>query len=310
MERPGPCALRYAAPTAKRRSGGSKRSSTASAGPRRVHVDVVGERHQRHELCAGRPGADLGHGERAVGAAEPLHVRQPGPQPERGHGVVAEADDVGVLRSVDVPRQHDAPLDPRVRQHVERARQVAADRVPDEPAVDHDAVEGVLVAADELLEEHRFVGTRRGVGEPCGQLRRRRRRGTCCARRRRPAAWRRTGSRPGRRSALASSARGDPPAACARHAGRLEGRLHARLVAEAVGDVGRHAGDAQALAHLRQRDLEVLQDGDEAVDRAEVAAHRRHGLGEPVGVEAVVDAPVRGGGQAHRRPGTPRSGRC
>ena len=48
-----------------------------------------------------------------------------------------------------------------------------------------------------------------------------------------------------------------------------------------------------------ERDLEVLQDGDEAVDRAEVAAHRRHGLGEPVGVEAVVDAPVPGGGQAH-----------
>ncbi len=84
-------------------------------GPRRVHVDVVGERHQRHELRAGRTGADLADGERAIGAAEPLHVRQAGAQAERGHRVVAEADDVGVLRPVDVPRQHHAPLDPRVR---------------------------------------------------------------------------------------------------------------------------------------------------------------------------------------------------
>ncbi len=100
----------------------------------------------------------------------------------------------------------------------------------------------------------------------------------------------------------------DAPAAGARHAGGLEHRLHARLVAEVVGDAGRDAVDPEALAHLRQRHLEVLEDGDQPVDRPEPLAERGDGAGELIGVEAVVDPPVAGDRRRGRFAGTRSTG--
>ena len=76
-----------------------------------------------------------------------------------------------VLRAVDVAGQQHAPLDPRMLEHVERRRQVAADRVPHAARrATHDAVEGVLVADDELLDQRRLPRERRRDGQPLPEL--------------------------------------------------------------------------------------------------------------------------------------------
>jgi hypothetical protein len=138
--------------------------------PRRVHVDIVGEGHQGHELGARGTGADLGDRHRPVGAVEPFRVGETGAHPERGDGTVGGRHQVGVFRTVDLAWQQHTPLDPRMLQDVERARQVAADRVPDQSLVHDDAVERVLVAAHELLEHHRDLRVRRVRCEPAFEL--------------------------------------------------------------------------------------------------------------------------------------------
>ena len=95
----------------------------------------------------------------------------------------------------------------------------------------------------------------------------------------------------------------------ARHAGCLEGGLHARLVTEVVSDTGGHAGDAESLANRADRHLRVLEDRDEAIDGAEVATHRGDRVGQLVGVQAIVESPMTGHGEADRwREGLDRIG--
>ena len=140
------------------------------ARPRGIHVDVVGVGHERHELRAGRTSPHLGDGEGSVRAPEPLHVRQPRLQAQRCDGVGGDAGNVGVLGSGDIARQQDAPLDPWVLEHVERSREIATDGVPDQPAIDHNAVKRVLGPGHELLEQHRVAGAGRRRCEPLLQL--------------------------------------------------------------------------------------------------------------------------------------------
>ncbi len=54
--------------------------------------------------------------------------------------------DVVVPRAVDLAWQHQAPLDPRILQHVERRRVVVRERVPDRLAIDRNRLERVLLA--------------------------------------------------------------------------------------------------------------------------------------------------------------------
>ena len=161
-------------------------------------------------------------------------------QPERRRRAsVADRQRRRRTPAVDLARQQHAPLDPRVLQHVERARQVPADRVPHAARPSTTTLSKECSSpTHELLEEHRLVGASAGrrashVVELVGVVDAER----VARARRRPAAWRRTGSR---RSATNADARRRPTAARraagARHAGGLEGGLHPRLVAEVVGD--------------------------------------------------------------------------
>ena len=80
----------------------------------------------------------------------------------------------------------------------------------------------------------------------------------------------------------------------ARHAGRPQHRLHLRLVAEVVRRDRVHPGDAQVLPHLGQRDLQLLQHGQQPLHRAELAGQALHRGGDLARVERVVDPPVPG----------------
>ena len=53
------------------------------------------------------------------------------------------------------------------------------------------------------------------------------------------------------------------------------------------------------LADLRQRDLELLEHGQQPLHRPEVPAEALHGRGDLAGVERVVDPPVPGEPVAH-----------
>ena len=120
--------------------------------PGGVQVEVVGVAQHRGDLGAGRPGADLGHGHAAVRAAEPLHVGEPGVQPEGAQRGGRDPADAVVLGAADVAGQPHHPLHPRVPQHLKRRGQVVRDRVPDDLAVDHHAVVGAFLAGQELLD--------------------------------------------------------------------------------------------------------------------------------------------------------------
>jgi hypothetical protein len=80
----------------------------------------------------------------------------------------------------------------------------------------------------------------------------------------------------------------------AEHAGRAEHSLHLRLVPEV--DCGRDvdAVDAEVLADLGERHLELFEHADEALHRTDLTAQAAHRLRDLGGVESVVDAPVRG----------------
>ena len=63
---------------------------------------------------------DLGDRDATIGAAEPLHVAHPGIHPQRSERARGDALDAVVPRIVDLARQHDAPLDPRLANDLER----------------------------------------------------------------------------------------------------------------------------------------------------------------------------------------------
>ena len=58
--------------------------------------------------------------------------------------------------------------------------------------------------------------------------------------------------------------------------GLLEDRLHRRLVPEVVSGLHAQARDAEALADLGQRHLQVLEDGQQPVDATKVLAEPSH----------------------------------
>ena len=163
--------------------------------------------------------------------------------PQRGG---ADLVDAGVLGSGDVAREQHRPLDPRVAQDLERRRLVVGDRGPHGVAADRDAVEGVLLADEELLEQGRLLGAGRHGVQPALRASRRRRAGRSPASRRRPAAWRPAGSRPRRANAVASAAPVTSACAAHGHPGLAEHVLHPRLVAHVVGGLLVHALDAHA----------------------------------------------------------------
>ena len=140
-------------------------------------------------------------------------------------------------------------LDPRMFENVERARQVAAHRVPHHLATDHDAVEGVFVAGHELLE-HRLGGGRRRRRQPVAEAGLAVDRGTCSGRRRRPAVWRRTGSRCQRRRP-APPAR-TQPADCG-HRARRQRRTPLRSSAFVRGSSRRRRGRSGDARTRRRR---------------------------------------------------------
>ena len=151
-------------PTAYLRSNGpSNASSTDGARPRPVHVGVVGVAVREHDVRAGRPRGDLADRERAVVAAEPLHVGHAGLEAERLDRAHAERARVVVVGPVDLARQHDHPLDPRVLDDLERRRVVARARLEPDLAADGDRLEAVLAAAQELLGQRRADRARRAA---------------------------------------------------------------------------------------------------------------------------------------------------
>jgi hypothetical protein len=66
----------------------------------------------------------------------------------------------------------------------------------------------------------------------------------------------------------------------------------ARLVAEVPGRLGAHPLEVESLAHDRERNLQLLVRGEEAVDAPEPLRDRGHGARQLLDVEHVVDAPM------------------
>jgi hypothetical protein len=75
-------------------------------------------------------------------------------------------------------------------------------------------------------------------------------------------------------------------------AGGAQDGLHPGLVPDVERRLDVHALDAERLADLRQRHLELLQRPDEAFHPAEVPAQTGRGLRDLARIERVVDPPV------------------
>ena len=84
------------------------------------------------------------------------------------------------------------------------------------------------------------------------------------------------------------------PVPGAGHARGAQHGLHLVLVPEVAGRGRVHAGDAQVLADLGQRHLELLEHGQQPLHRAQRPGEPLDGPGDLAGVERVVDAPVPG----------------
>ena len=260
--------------------------------PGAIEVEVVGVGDQRRDLRPRRPRADLGDQRGTVRFAEPLHVRQAGAHSEHLESAKGDAPDVVETRMVDLARNQHAPLDPRVIDDVERRRQVVRKRVPDRPAADRDGVERELVPDHELLDDGLALrggadrGERRphlaGVADPEGAL----------------------GASTGGRlehHGVADVLDERPGFGVARHplmpraghAGALQNGLHPRLVAEVLRHLGAHAFDPERVAHLAQRDLQLLEGADQALRRADQPRQAAHRVGDLLWIESVGDPEVR-----------------
>ena len=259
----------------------------------RVHeVDVVRARVHRRDLRARGPRGHLRDRDRPVAATKPLHVAQAGVHTQHVERARARRLDVVVPVVVDFARQHHAPLDPRIAQDLERRRVVVRERVPYGAPVDRDRLQRMLVADDELLDESRVPRAWRGLRHRLAE-----RRFVVGAKRRDRA---RTGRRlddhgisDGSREGHGLVGRFREAVPRARQAGRAKRVLHLRLVPEALRDVNPHAGDAERLAHLGERHLELLVGAKESVDRADTARQLACRPQQLVRVQDVVHAPVR-----------------
>ena len=268
-----------------------ERAAQHQVAPDLVEVHVMHVPEHRGDLRAGRPGTDLGHRDRPVRPAEPLHVRQRVPYPERPQRRRTDLPDPVVARIVHLPRQQHGPLDPRGAQHLQRRRQVVRHRREHRVAADRDAVERVFLADEELLQQAGRVGARRDRVEPGAQRTdvvqavRRQRTGT--GRRLRDE---RETDRLGEPQRLVRA--GHQLVTRARYPRLPQHRLHPRLVADVAGGLHVHPFDAQRLADLRQRHLKLFQRADEPLHPAHLAAEPGDRLGDLPRVERVVDPPV------------------
>jgi hypothetical protein len=204
-----------------------------------------------------------------------------------------DVEDRRVARLVERARQHDGPLHPRVAQDLERRGQVVGDRRPQRVPGDGGAVEGVLVSGEELLEHRGGVGARGHRLDPRAQ----RVAVVEPVRRLSPGARRRL--RDEREADLLGEPHGLRGAAGelmagARDPGGSQHRLHPGLVADVAGGLDVHPVDAEALADLGQRHLELLERPDDPLHPADLAAQPGHRLGDLARVEGVVDPPVAG----------------
>ena len=229
----------------------------------------------RGQLRPGRPGRHLRDGDRAVGPGEPLHVRERVGDAQRLQRRRAPPVDALVPRAGDVAGQHDRPLDPRVAQDLQRRRAVVGDRRPHGRPADGDAVEGVLLAGEELLEQRGGVLAQRHGAQPAPEhvavVQPERGLGAGAVRR---LGDQREADLLGERGGLPGAAHEGVPGAG--DPGRLERLLHPRLVAHVERRPDVHALDAHGLAHLRQRHLQLLERADEPVHPAHLAGEPGH----------------------------------
>ena len=245
---------------------------------------------ERGELRAGRAGGDFADGDRAVAAAEPLHVRQVRACAEGFKGLGAGAVDGGVVRARDVERQVHHPLDPRVLQHMQRCRQVAADGVEHRVTVDGDRVEAELVALHELFHIQRLLRRDGRRAQERVELLAR----LDLVRVLRAGAGLRLDHE---REAAAGDELGHLGHAVAgtmARAGQIGGAqhiFHARFVAKVERRLDAHAGNAEAFADLGHGHLDGLEDCQENLTGLSGAAlDGAHGLFQLGRVVAIRDA--------------------
>ena len=247
----------------------------------------------RRDLRTRWAGADLGDGDGTVGAAEPLHVRQAVADAQRPHRGGPDLGHRAVARVVELAGEQHRPLDPRGPQHLQRRGPVVRDGRPHRLPADLHAVERVLVADEELLQQTGRVRARRdrrepaaqGVGlvEAVGGLRPRAR------------GWLRDQREPDRLRKGERFARlPDELVARARHPRRGEHLLHPRLVAHVVRGVDVQPRDAQRLTGVGERHLQLLQRADQPLDGPELPRQPGDRLGDLARVQRVVDPPVPG----------------
>ena len=293
--RPRPCPRRYAQPAANFRSGGSNRSSSTSSA-QLVEVDVVQRSRASTMLRARRPGGDLATPPRVPsGRRNHSMCVSPSLHPQRRDGGRSHIRDRGVLAG----RRARAAAAPSTGSTGCAAPPAAGAGSPTTEAQTvrrrrPDAVERVLLADEELLEQRRAPPGRGGTrGEPAPQGVARRRAGRSPARRRRPAAWHEREADLGERERLGRR-RVDQPVARARDPGGAQHLLHPRLVAHVARGPDVRARDAERLADLARAAPAAARARRSAGRPGRAAREATHGVGELPRVERVVHAPVRG----------------
>ena len=83
------------------------------------------------------------------------------------------------------------------------------------------------------------------------------------------------------------------------HARRPQHVLHPRLLAEVLRGLLGHPLDAEAVAHVPERHLQLLEHADQAVHATQVLGERSGCIGDLLRVGGVVDAIVTGEAGAH-----------
>ena len=160
---------------AGRRAGGVpalgwiERAEDDQLSPDPIEVHIVHVPQHRADLGARRSRRDLRHGDRTVRAVKPLHVGQRVPAPRGPAAPQAPPPRCARTEGRSVLGQHHGPLDPGLAEDFERRGLVVGDRREDGLAADRHAVEGVLVADQELLEQPGRLGVRRNRLEPAAQ---------------------------------------------------------------------------------------------------------------------------------------------
>ena len=247
----------------------------------------------RGQLRPGRPGGHLRDGDRAVGPGEPLHVRERVGDAQRLQRRRAPPVDALVPRAGDVAGQHDRPLDPRVAQDLQRRRAVVGDRRP------HGRHRRCVTLSKVCSSPVRNSSSRAGESSLIGTA-------ASQPRSMSPSSRRNVDCAPAPSGGLATS--GNPTSsakamacpALRTRACRAHG-IPAACSTSFICDLSRtltrgahvHALDAEGLADLRQRYLQLLERADQPVHPAHLPGEAAHRPGQLTRVERVVDPPVR-----------------